>query len=150
MTVIFISYSNKERHLIKGIAEDLRDMGHKIWLDQELAGGDEWWQEILGNIRMCDIFTFCLSHESLESHPCHLEYKYAYQLNKHILPVMVADANVDILPSELSKVQYVDYRKQDKQAAKALTKAINLLPAIKPLPAIMPDPPHAPISPLPN
>jgi hypothetical protein len=146
MTAIFISYSRKERDLVSGIVADLEDIGHQVWFDRELTGGHDWWQTILENIRACELFVFAMSHGSLESYPCSLEYKYAHALGKRILPLLIADANVELLPTELSKIQFIDYRQADKTATKALARSLGSLPAAQPLPDPLPVPPSAPVS----
>jgi hypothetical protein len=50
------------------------------------------------------------------------------------------------LPPALSNVQYVDYRRADKQSAFALNKSFNSLPASKALPDPLPPPPTLPVS----
>ena len=58
-------------------------------------------------------------------------------------PVLVADGvSVNLLPSELSRIQHVDYRRQDKRAAIDVLKALSGLPKT-PLPDPLPEPPIA-------
>ena len=147
MARIFISYSSKSKGLVTSLAQDLELAGHQIWFDHKLTGGQAWWDQILENIRQCDLFIFALTPEALDSYPCRLEYAYAHQLGKNVLPVLVADeVPVNQLPPELLVIQFVDYRSQDKQAAFRLTKALSDLPAVKPLPDPLPEPPPVPIS----
>ena len=50
-----------------------------------------------------------------------------------------------LLPPALSKLQHVDYRRQDRQAALAIARAFSNLTPSPPLPSILPDPPDVPI-----
>jgi len=145
---IFISYSSKNRPLVEALAGDLEGLGYTPWFDRELTGGREWWADICTQIRDCDLFLFGLTAESLESGPCKLEYGYAAALNKRILPVVLADVNVPVLPSALQKLQLVDYRQQSKAQTLALGKAIRALPAAESLPSPLPPEPDAPLSPM--
>jgi hypothetical protein len=89
-----------------------------------LSGGQAWWEQILKQIRECDVFI--LSPESLDSVACKRELSYAMDLGKPILPILVADdVSINLLSPELSKIQFVDYRKQDRKAAIRLAKAIS-------------------------
>jgi hypothetical protein len=73
--------------------------------------------------------------------------QHAFDLNKRILPVMVAHGvSANLLPAALSKIQFVGYRSQDKQAALALLRALDNLPPPQSLPTALPTPPEAPIS----
>ncbi len=144
---IFVSYSRKNQEAANLLAHDLQDLGHDVWLDQELTGGQNWWERILSEIRQCDAFVFVLAQEALRSTACQREWGYAAQLNKRILPVLVAEGvSTNLLPSALSTIQFMDYRHQDKQAFSALNKALQNLPPAQPLPAPLPTPPEVPLS----
>jgi hypothetical protein len=145
---IFISYSSKNRSQIEVLAEDLSGLGHDVWYDVELTGGMAWWDQILHNIRQCDLFIFALAPESLDSYPCQLEFGYAHSLQKRILPVLLSTVNTNLLPTALSHIQFVDYKLQDKKATIALGRALTSLPNAQPLPDPLPPAPLAPISPL--
>jgi hypothetical protein len=143
---IFISYSKKNRPQVDSLSQDLKDLGHVVWFDTELIGGQSWWDQILAIIERCDLFVFALSPESLASYPCTLEYTYASQLRKRVLPILVADGvNTRELPPELSKIQWVDYRQMDRQSAIAMSKALNYLPAPEVLTGMPPLRPPVPI-----
>src|SRR5690349_9508187 len=144
--LIFISYRSADRPLIETMANDLHGLGYTVWFDQELTGGHAWWNSILKNVQECDLFIFALSPQSLDSYPCQLEYSYADALEKRILPVLLRDINAELLPPALSKIQFVDYRMQDKKASISLARALASLPPTQPLPDPLPVPPEAPIS----
>lgn len=145
---IFISYSSKNRAAVQSLGADLEAMGHDVWFDQELSGGQAWWDEIIKGVVACDLFIFALTPESLASSPCRLEYTYANTLNKHILPVLLKDVDTSLLPPALSVLQFVDYRQIDRKASLALARALNGLPPVKSLPDPLPQPPTPPLSPL--
>jgi hypothetical protein len=147
MARVFISYSSKSREVVRALAQDFEGTGYQVWFDHKLTGGQAWWDEILANIRQCDLFVFALTPEALDSYPCKLEYTYADALGKTILPVLLTEGvSINLLPPELTKIQFVDYRQQDKQAAFNLMKALNNLPEPAPLPDPLPEPPPVPIS----
>ncbi|MBI5669409.1 MAG: TIR domain-containing protein [Chloroflexi bacterium] len=154
---VFISYSSKNREAVKSLANDVQtavrmlspDTEYKVWFDQELVGGQDWWDTILNALQTCDLFIFALSPNSLVSDACDREWNYAHSLNKRILPVWVAGEIIpDDLPVPLQRRQIVDYRSQDKLAFQKLLEALRSLPAPVPLPDPLPPPPTAPISPL--
>lgn len=127
MSKIFICYSRQNQDKVKALVDDIKALGYDAWFDQELIGGQAWWDKILERIRNCEVFAFALAPESLESKPCQLELNYASDLRKTILPIIVADGvPINLLPPTLSAIHYVDYQRQDKQAYKSLDKAIIL------------------------
>ena len=147
MSQIFIYYSRKVQDEVARLSQELGDLGHIGWFDQKLAGGQAWWNEILTRIRDCDFFIVALAPETLESQATNLEWTYAAALDKPILPVLLADGvSSNLLPGVLTKIQYVDYRAADRQAAFALVNAISKLPPAGPLPETLPDAPEVPVS----
>jgi hypothetical protein len=145
---IFISYASKNRTVVRSLVEDLELLEHIVWFDQELSGGQVWWDRITQSIQQCDVFIFALTPESLDSYPCKLECNYAQVLKKRILPVLLAEINTSLLPPVLAEIQYVDYRQMDRKAALLLNRALNSLPPAVPCPDPLPIPPAAPLSPL--
>jgi hypothetical protein len=83
MARLFISYSRSNQAHAKLLAGDLEDLSHSVWLDVELAGGQIWWDQILQEIRGCDVFVLVMSKASVvDSLACKREYQYAADLQK--------------------------------------------------------------------
>jgi hypothetical protein len=147
MARIFNSYDRESRPIAISLAGDLESLGYTAWFDQEISGGRAWWDQILAQIRECDVFVFVLNVETLDSVACKNEYLYAADLGKAILPVLVSDkVATDLLPPALSQIQFVDYLKVNRDAAFRLARALNTIPPSQPLPESLPKPPPAPIS----
>jgi hypothetical protein len=68
MAKTFVSYSRKSEAAAKALVADLENLGHTPWFDQDLSGGQAWWDQILATIRGCDIFVFVLDPDSLAFH----------------------------------------------------------------------------------
>src|SRR5688572_13031072 len=146
MKRVFVSYSRTNLDAVTQLIQDLEAIGVPTWHDQTLTGGQRWWDNILSNIRDCDIFIFALSQESWESEACRSELAYVQRLSKAILPVLVADGiNLNLLPAPINEIQVTDYRRCDKGAAFALVKSINTAPSAPPLPDPLPPPPRVPV-----
>jgi TIR domain-containing protein len=147
MRKVFVSYSRNNLDVVTQLVADLQAVGMTTWHDQTLTGGQRWWDNILANIRDCEIFIFALSPESWQSEACRSELAYVCGLGKPILPVLVADGiNLNLLSAPLHEIQVTDYRSRDKGAAFALLKALNSTPACVPLPDPLPPPPAVPVS----
>jgi hypothetical protein len=147
MRKVFVSYSRNNLDVITQLVEDLQAIGVNTWHDQTLTGGQRWWDNILSNIRDCDVFIFALSPESWESEACRSELAYVVQLGKPILPVLVSDGiNLNLLSAPLNEIQVTDYRLRDKGAAFSLIKALNATPLAAALPDPLPTQPPVPVS----
>jgi hypothetical protein len=100
LTNIFISYTNLATDNAKEIFADMSVQGHKVCVDHEITGGQNWWDRILSEIRGCDILLFLVSPDSLRSLACSLERDYAKALGKIVLPVIIMEQwSVDELPA---------------------------------------------------
>jgi len=147
---IFISYSSKDRDRVTSLADDLQVLGHEVWFDGELtrAGGQKWWSNILDNLRRSDVFIFALTPNSLASDPCKREYRYASGLRKRILPVMMENVELAVLPADLQELQFVDYRAYSSKQGIALAATLSNLPPPPPVPDPLPPEPETPLPPL--
>ena len=151
MKRVFVSYSRNNLDIVTQLIQDLQAVGVDTWHDQTLTGGQRWWDNILSNIRDCDIFIFALSPESWDSDACRSELRYVIQLGKTVLPVLVADGiNLNLLPAPLNEIQVTDFRRRDKEAAFALVKSINTAAPAPPAPDPLPLAPDVPVSYLSN
>ncbi len=148
MTKTFISYSRERKAIVRALAKDIEALGHDVWFDQNVSAGQAWWDEILGAIRTCDLFVFALAPEALNSKACEREHKYAVDLRKPVLPVLVADGvSTRRLPRAVAAIHILDYREQNERAtALSLAKAISSIPAPEAMPDPLPCPPELPIS----
>lgn len=147
MGTIFISYNRASVDAVSSLAEDLASMGHAVWYDQALTGGQRWWDNILEKLRESAIFMPIVTPEALDSQACKLELQYAAALGKPILPLLFSrEVNTNFLPKPLGEIQFIDYCAQDKAAALALLRALTGIPAAPPLPEPLPAPPPTPLS----
>lgn len=144
---VFISYSRTDHQIAWEINGVLKSLGYEPWYDQNLTGGQDWWDVILEHIRECDLFVFVLSPDSLSSRACQEEFGYAHQLLRWVLPVLISDeVNLAMLPEALQRIHVVDYRSELR--IERLREAMSSLPPPRPLPDPLPFPPAAPVSPL--
>jgi hypothetical protein len=144
---VFVSYDRKSRALAEPLVKDIRALGHHVWFDQELTGGQRWWDHILARILACDVFVYALTPHSLASTACQREQGYASALGKTILPVVTADGiSTNVLPPALAQLELLDYRSRDRDSALRLARAVAALPPSKPLPEPLPTSPEVPSS----
>lgn len=147
MRQIFVSYSRDIEPTARAIVADMQALGYGVWFDQALSGGQAWWDQILQRIRETDALVFLAAPASLNSAACASEIRYALQLGKSVVPVLVAEGvSMGLLPPELARLHVVDRRIDDKEAAMRLSRALSLIATSPPLPDPLPEPPPAPTS----
>ena len=133
---LFISYSSRDRSTVDALTTAFRRGQQQVWFDQELGGGDSWWNKILEQIRSCEIFVVALSNNWLQSKPSLSELRYAQALNRPILPVRIGDVD-SMRVNPLAALQIIDYREPTVDAGIQLVTAVHALRG-KPVP--LPDP----------
>ncbi|MEX2446354.1 MAG: toll/interleukin-1 receptor domain-containing protein [Dehalococcoidia bacterium] len=144
---VFLSYSSNNAEGVRVLATDIESLGHTVWYDHELSGGQRWWDHILEEIRTCDALVFAVSAPAADSRACLSELRYAEALGKPVLPVTVErDFAESLLPPSLSQLQRVNYTAQDKVAFAALNRSLASLPEAPPPPAELPEAPPVPAS----
>lgn len=147
MSSIFISYSREDIGKIKSLEEDLVIIGHDVWFDEGINGGQKWWDTILEQIKNSDIFIIGLSQDYLNSSVCQSELSYAIKLKKRIIPVkFFHNINLSLLPPELYKIHAIVYEENSKKQLSELSRCIMNLPPVHPLPEDLPKPPPVPLS----
>jgi hypothetical protein len=100
---IFISYARKDRGAIEALHADLEYAHYQVWMDNELSGGQAWWDAILEQIRACDLYIFALSPASLRSRACSAELDYALALSRPLLPARIRDVAIQLAPPAIAR-----------------------------------------------
>lgn len=142
----FLSYSSRDRDGLGDLLSALHRAGEPVWFDEDLGGGEVWWQKILERIRECEVFLFALSDNSLQSRPCLAELRYAQALGKPVLPIQIGPV-ASMRTTPLATVEAIDFR------APTLDSGIRLITAVQrakkadsALPSPLPDEPPVPFA----
>ncbi len=103
---IFVSHSvNDVESPVFGLLRgDLERMRYSVWFDQKLIGGQSWWDEILDQIRRCDLLVFAFSRHAIKSEACLAELGYALALHRPVLPVKLAELSDWEIPQSIARV----------------------------------------------
>ncbi len=140
---LFVSYTRSDDAVVRDLKSVLEQLGHLVWLDHQIHGGEQWWKEIIQQIQGAEVFLFVLSKASWGSRPCRLELDYARRLGIPVVPVQVGP--VASLKISLAKWQIVDYRVRTIDTALALGKAVKeSCDQTRQLPDPLPEPPEMP------
>jgi hypothetical protein len=143
---IFITYAREDGATVAQLGADLEGSKRQVWIDRDLTGGQAWWDEILKEIRACDVYVFALSESSLASRPCLRELEYAQALGRPLLPIKVGEVSIQQAPRVIADAQVVDYVGRTPESVLALRDALDHAPPPPALPDPLPEPPPVPIS----
>ncbi|MGH2514389.1 MAG: TIR domain-containing protein, partial [Ktedonobacterales bacterium] len=113
-TRCFISYSRTDSAFVDRLEADLRARGFETWVDRRrLEGAHDWEQEIFRGVDWCSLMIVVLSPDAARSDAVGREYHYALSKNKLVIPLLWRDCH---MPSELEKIQWVDFHVVDHAA----------------------------------
>ncbi len=124
MAHIFISYNPTDLIPLGMIVGFLRQeyKDKTIWYDDVSDAANWSWANIQGEIQNCDLFIYLCSNESLNSRSRHSELRYALQLGKHLLAVIIPPTTTDFasipgdLKPALQKTPQITISQYDKNA----------------------------------
>jgi serine/threonine kinase PknH len=141
---IFISYSSRDREAVESIVRALQKARESVWLDREIGPGEQWWREILGQIRDCEVFIAALSENWEQSRACKAELQYAQDLGVPLIPVQIGPLKSMVL-NRVGHLQIVDYRVPTADTGITLTTEVRLKKERRqPLTLPLPDEPPVP------
>lgn len=111
MTDIFISYSRNDVTFATRLATSLANLGADIWIDvEDIPAGMKWSKAIQQGLASCDVMIVVISPDSMNSPNVEDEWQYYLDKKKSVIPVLLRQAEVHF---QLSRIQYVDFYKQD-------------------------------------
>jgi hypothetical protein len=100
---IFISYAHADRAFVQRLEADLRQQGFAAWVDVAgLSGGQQWRRELQAAIDRSHVLLVVLSPEAVASRYVQIEYGYAIDEGKLVIPLYYRACNV---PMELRPLQ---------------------------------------------
>ncbi len=144
--MLFVSHASQDRSAIDGLLAVLRRTGREVWLDDELGGGEAWWQSILEKIRDSKVFIIALSNNALASKPCAAELRYAQALRRPILPVQIGSVD-SVRVTPLAATHIIDFRNPFPDNEIRLLAAVQKCRAqCGPLPEVLPEEPEVPFA----
>jgi hypothetical protein len=142
---IFLSYAHQDRETVELLHDKLTIAHHDVWFDEELRGGQQWWDAILTRIADSHLILFVASPDSFRSKACGLEVAYAAATNRRIVPIEVRDIEVLDGPDAIQSVQVESFVDPTDDDWIRLIADIVEMPRSGSLPDPMPEHPPAPI-----
>jgi hypothetical protein len=143
---VFSSYAHEDDAEVALLQGELEELVGPVWLDRALTGGQVWWEEILTQLRQCDLFVLALSPHSLKSQACLAELHHVVALHRPFLAVRISATELVAAPAALRRTQVIDFMRRDADSARALARAVLRVDQPGPLPEPLPEPPPMPLS----
>ena len=106
---VFVAYAREEwEAIVAPLTMILQDAGYKVWVDQYLVqGGDDWMIAVEQALSECWLLVVIVSPEALNARHVRLAYRYFFNREKPVIPLLYA--SVDELPLELVNFKLIRY-----------------------------------------
>src|SRR5579864_7254433 len=122
-SAIFISYAHADSAFVQRLQADLSKQGFVVWVDYGgLSGGQKWRRELQGAIDRAWLLLVVLSPESVDSQYVQIEYGYALDEGKLVIPLYYRACKV---PMELRNTQWIDFQQSYEQGLAALAQSLH-------------------------
>jgi len=115
---VFISYSHKDKQVVRGVVNELKDRGLDVWIDEgQIDIGDDILEKIHAGIRECDVHAIFLSENFKDSFFAKYELSIFFRnaiLNKGSsrkwFPIKLDDVDLEEIMLYLGGYLYFDMR----------------------------------------
>ena len=119
----FFSYSREDSEFALRLAQDLREGGASVWIDQlDIQPGEAWDSAVEQAVTRCQRMVVILSPISVKSTNVRNEIVFALDEKKIIVPVLYQDC---VIPLQLRRIQYTDFRTDYARSLKILLKTLG-------------------------
>ena len=145
MPMVFVSYARADQKIVQSLVRELHELGYDAFYDQQLTGGQRWWDVLLDKIHEADGFLPVLTSEYRQSEACHREAVWAESLNKPFVPIDLGQASPELFEKVVAEANWVRYSLDDRASVARLSRALAAMPRSNP-PSPLPARPAIPIS----
>ncbi len=119
----FFSYSRADSTFVLKLANDLRNAGVAIWLDQlDIKAGDHWDTAIESALNAAPNLILVLSNDSVKSENVMDEVSFALESGKSVIPVLLNECTV---PFRLKRLQRIDFTGDYQTGLHQLLQVLN-------------------------
>ncbi|MCR5836276.1 MAG: leucine-rich repeat protein [Lachnospiraceae bacterium] len=106
---IFVSYAHKDRERVFPIIKDIYEDGWRVWFDEGLELGEDYYGALKKHIRNCSVFLLFASKNSLNSDFITIyEIPQAYEFHKKIIVLYLNDSFIHCGIQELNEAIHTD------------------------------------------
>ncbi|MHA1109909.1 MAG: toll/interleukin-1 receptor domain-containing protein [Promethearchaeota archaeon] len=91
---IFVSYAHKDSERVFPILDELHKNGIRIWYDEGLQAGEDWFEYMKDKIIGCSGFLVFISEKFVASPHANEEAEFAHKMAKKIIAVRIDDTEI--------------------------------------------------------
>lgn len=110
MSDVFVSYSHRDEHFARQLAEALSIAGVDVWIDvDDIPVGMKWSSAIMQGLQLCEVMILIITPDAMNSGNVEDEWQYFLDQGKPVVPVLRKPANIHF---QLNRLQWVDFYNQ--------------------------------------
>jgi hypothetical protein len=114
----FISYSRADSDFVIKLAQDRRQAGVSVWLDQiDISPGERWDKSVQNALKNCSSLLVVYSPNSVASDNVMDEVYYVLGEKRKVIPILYRACEV---PFRLQRLQYIDFTENHALGMKKL------------------------------
>ena len=118
MTDVFVSYSREDCDFVRELHTFLTGAGRDVWVDwEDIPAASEWERDISDSIDGAESFVCVVSTHSLVSEYCAVEFRYAQERGKRIVPIACDAADPEAAQPGLRQLNWIWCRADDDREA---------------------------------
>ena len=107
MEDIFISYSRKDRSIVRSLSKKLEAQGYSVWWDESLRAGDSFHESLTQKVNQVKVVIVIWSEDSTKSLWVLAEASVAFDQSK-LLPIKVPSLDPAAIPLPFNSIHAVD------------------------------------------
>jgi WD40 repeat protein len=131
LTQVFLAAVDTDEAIKEKIRKTLMRESFTVWTNKtDIKTGTAFPEAINQGIEGADNFVYLISLDSLNSEYCQWELNQALANNKRIIPLLVAETDLELIPLQLKKLQFLDFT-QSENAEEYRFSADKLLQELK-------------------
>lgn len=127
MARLFVSYARADVDIVTALVAELRELGHEPFYDQDVSGGQRWWDVLLDRIASSAAFLPVLSERYADSEACGLEAAWAHSLGVPIVPIDLGSLRPELCDPYIAEANWVRYSLDDRQSITRLARSLSEL-----------------------
>lgn len=134
---VFVCYARDDDVFVLKLAEALRDMRVKVWLDQwSIPDGANWDASIDEALERCTCVLIVLSPKAVESDEVRSELRVALDEKKPVIPIMFDACRI---PRQLRRSQYIDVTGTKRLNTGTIKRVVEALRARSVSESVLPE-----------
>lgn len=115
---VFISYAREDRQVAEDVRARLVASGFDAFVDfEDIKVGEDWRKRLADLIASAEHVVYLISPNSVTSAVCAWEIDSAEGHGKTVLPVVIRDTELDIIPGRMRRLHFISRRSEGEREA---------------------------------